>query len=246
MDYLATGKLDPKRAAEIVGGVADGCVQAGCALIGGETAEMPGFYPEGEYDLAGFAVGIVDRKNVITGDRIKAGDALIGLASSGVHSNGFSLTRKLMGDAPEALNKYIPEFGRTAGEELLVPTRIYVKTVLALMKEFDVKGVAHITGGGFIENIPRIIPGGLRAVIRGGAWDIPPVFKYLQELGGIADRAMYNTYNMGVGLVLAVDAAVADAFVRRAAGLGDKAFIIGEVAEGKQAGNAGGGIEVCL
>lgn len=246
LDYLATGKLDPKRAAEVVRGVADGCVRAGCALVGGETAEMPGFYAEGEYDLAGFAVGVADRKKIITGARIKKGEALVGLASSGVHSNGFSLTRRLMGDTPEALNKYVPEFGRTAGEELLVPTRIYVKTVLTLIREFDIKGVAHITGGGFIENIPRILPGGLRAVIRGGAWEVPPVFRYLQKLGGIADRAMYNTYNMGIGMALAVDAAHADAAARRATELGDKAYIIGEVAEGIKTGEADGGVELCL
>jgi phosphoribosylformylglycinamidine cyclo-ligase len=242
LDYLATGTLDPRRAADIVKGVADGCVQAGCALIGGETAEMPGFYPEGEYDLAGFSVGIVDRKNVITGEKIKVGDALLGLTSSGVHSNGFSLTRKLIGDTPEALEKYIPEFGKTAGEELLIPTRIYVKTVRALMKEFEIKGIAHITGGGFIENIPRIIPAGMKAVIRGGTWEIPPVFKYLQKLGDISDQSIYNTYNMGIGLVLAVDSTQADAVAKRAAELGDKAYILGETAESRE----GEGIELCL
>jgi phosphoribosylformylglycinamidine cyclo-ligase len=201
---------------------------------------MPGFYAGGEYDLAGFAVGIVDRKKTITGATIKSGDALIGLASSGVHSNGFSLTRRLMGDTPEALGKFIPEFGRTAGEELLAPTRIYVNTVIALMKEFDIKGIAHITGGGFIENIPRILPYGLKAVIRGGTWEIPAVFRYLQKLGNIPARSMYNAYNMGIGMVLAVEQAAADAAARRAAELGDKAFIIGEVAEGQ------GSIELCL
>lgn len=245
LDYLAMGKLDPAQAAEVVGGVAEGCVQAGCALVGGETAEMPGFYADGEYDLAGFVVGIADRKKVIAGERIQKGDALVGLASSGVHSNGFSLTRRLIGETPEALNRFIPEFGRTAGEELLAPTRIYVKTILALLAEFDIKGIAHITGGGFIENIPRIIPEGLKAVIRGGAWEIPPVFRYLQELGNMPDRSIYNTYNMGIGMVLAVDAKDADAVARRAAELGDKAYIIGEVAEGMKTGEAGG-IELCL
>jgi phosphoribosylformylglycinamidine cyclo-ligase len=240
LDYLATGKLDPKKAAEVVKGVAEGCVQSGCALIGGETAEMPGFYPEGEYDLAGFAVGIVDRKKSITGASIKAGDVLIGLASSGVHSNGFSLTRKLMGDSPDRLKRFLSELSRSAGEELLVPTRIYVKTILELLKQFEIKGIAHITGGGFIENIPRIIPQGLKAVIRGGTWEIPAVFKYLQALGNISDSSIYNTYNMGIGMVLAVDASVAPAVVARATELGDKAYAIGETAEGQ------GGIELCL
>ncbi len=240
LDYLATGKLDPVKAAEVVKGVAEGCVQGQCALIGGETAEMPGFYPEGEYDLAGFAVGIVDRKKSITGASIKPGDILVGLASSGVHSNGFSLSRKLLGDTPDALQRFIPEFGRTAGEELLVPTRIYVNTILELVKEFELKGIAHITGGGFIENIPRIIPEGLKAVIHGGSWVIPPVFQYLQQLGGISDRSIYNTYNMGIGMVLAVDPAIAGIVAEKATALGDRAYLIGEVKEGQ------GGIELCL
>ena len=240
LDYLATGKLDPKKAAQIVGGVAEGCVQGQCALIGGETAEMPGFYPDGEYDLAGFAVGIVDRKKSITGASIRPGDVLVGLASSGVHSNGFSLTRKLMGDSPEALNLYIPELGRTAGEELLIPTRIYVNTVLELMKQFELKGIAHITGGGFIENIPRILPQGLKAVIHGGSWEIPAVFRHLKRLGGISDQSIYNTYNMGIGMVLAVDKAVAHDVADAATRMGDKAWVIGEVMEGQ------GGIELCL
>ncbi len=240
LDYLATGKLDPERAAQIVAGVAEGCVQSGCALIGGETAEMPGFYPEGEYDLAGFAVGIVDRKKSITGATIVPGDKLVGLASSGVHSNGFSLTRKLMGDTPEALAQFVPAFGRTAGEELLAPTRIYVNTILQLTQEFVLKGIAHITGGGFIENIPRILPAGCTAVIRGGTWPVPAVFSHLQVLGGVAERAMYNTYNMGIGMVLAVSASEAEAVAARATALGDKAWVIGEVAEGEE------GIRLCL
>jgi phosphoribosylformylglycinamidine cyclo-ligase len=240
LDYLATGKLDPAKAAEVVKGVAEGCVQGGCALIGGETAEMPGFYPEGEYDLAGFSVGIVDRQKSITGSTIKSGDVLVGLASSGVHSNGFSLTRKLIGDTPEALNKFIPELGRTAGEELLIPTRIYVNTILELLKRYKIKGIAHITGGGFIENIPRIIPEGLKAVIRGGTWEIPSIFRYLQKLGDLADRSIYNTYNMGIGMVLTVNPSDAEAIARSATELGDRAFIIGTVSEGQ------GGIELCL
>jgi phosphoribosylformylglycinamidine cyclo-ligase len=240
LDYLATGKLDPQKAAEVVKGVAEGCVQGGCALVGGETAEMPGFYPEGEYDLAGFSVGIVDRQKSITGATIKPGDVLVGLASSGVHSNGFSLSRKLIGDTPEALNQFIPELGKTAGEELLIPTRIYVNTILELLKQFEIKGIAHITGGGFVENIPRIIPQGLKAVIHGGTWEIPAVFRYLQKLGKISDRSIYNTYNMGIGMVLAVSPSIAKDITCRATDLGDRAFIIGEVAEGQ------GGIELCL
>lgn len=243
LDYLATGKLEPEKAAEIVSGVAEGCVQAGCALIGGETAEMPGFYPAGEYDLAGFAVGIVDRRKSITGANIRPGDKLVGLASSGLHSNGFSLTRKLIGDSPEALSAFVPALGRTAGEELLVPTRIYVNTILKLIEEFALKGIAHITGGGFIENIPRIVPQGLQAVIHGGTWQASPVFAHLQAIGGgIADRAMFNTYNMGIGMVLAVGADEADAVAARATALGDRAWVIGEVAEDK----GEGAIQLCL
>ena len=240
LDYLAMGKLEPGKAAEVVKGVAEGCVQSGCALVGGETAEMPGFYPMGEYDLAGFAVGIVDRKKAITGSAIRPGDALVGIASSGVHSNGFSLTRKLLGDTPEAMAKFIPEFGKTAGEELLIPTRIYVNTILALIKEFEIKGIAHITGGGFIENIPRIIPKGMKAVVKGGTWEIPAVFRYLQSLGKMEDHTMYNTYNMGIGMVLAVDNALAEAVAARCTALGDRAWAIGTVAEGQ------GGIALCL
>jgi phosphoribosylformylglycinamidine cyclo-ligase len=239
LDYLATGRLEPAKAAEIVKGVAEGCVQGGCALVGGETAEMPGFYPEGEYDLAGFAVGIVDRKKAITGSTIRPGDALVGIASSGVHSNGFSLTRKLMGDTPEAMARFIPELGRSAGEELLIPTRIYVNTILELLKDFEIKGIAHITGGGFIENIPRILPQGIKAVIQGGTWEIPAVFQYLQNLGDLEDRAMYNTYNMGIGMVLAVDSAFAEAIADRCTTMGDRAWVIGTTAEGQ------GGIELC-
>ena len=229
LDYLATGRLVPEKAAQIVGGIAEGCRQAGCALIGGETAEMPGFYAEGEYDLAGFSVGAVDRNAIVDGHRIVAGDALIGLASTGVHSNGFSLVRKLIGETAEDLGKYAADLGKPVGETLLTPTRIYVKTALALLKEYDIRGMAHITGGGFIENIPRMLPKGLGVAIRLGSWDVPPIFDLLGKLGALETRSLYNTFNMGIGLVLAVPQEQADAVVRAATALGDVAAIIGEV-----------------
>ena len=229
LDYLATGRLVPEKAAQIVGGIAEGCRQAGCALIGGETAEMPGFYAEGEYDLAGFSVGAVDRNAIVDGHRIVAGDALIGLASTGVHSNGFSLVRKLIGETAEDLGKYAADLGKPVGETLLTPTRIYVKTALALLKEYDIRGMAHITGGGFIENIPRMLPKGLGVSIRLGSWDVPPIFDLLGKLGALETRSLYNTFNMGIGLVLAVPQEQADAVVRAATALGDVAAIIGEV-----------------
>lgn len=230
LDYIATGKLIPEKVEQIVKGVAGGCVQAGCALIGGETAEMPGFYPENEYDLAGFVVGIADRDRIITGKSIREGDRLVGLASSGIHSNGYSLVRKVFRIDPENLNKYDERLGRTLGEELLTPTRIYVKTVLSLVEKHGIKGIAHITGGGFIENIPRMIPDGLGAVIYRGSWDVPPIFRLLQEAGDIPENDMYNTFNMGIGMVLAVSAEEADDVVRAAQSLGEKAAVIGEIA----------------
>lgn len=231
LDYLATGKLEPAKAAEVVKGVADGCVESGCALIGGETAEMPDMYSEGEYDLAGFAVGIVDRKNIITGQRIQKGDALVGLSSSGVHSNGFSLVRRLLMDR---LEEYNDELGCTFGEELIKPTRIYVKPVLEALKAFDIKGMAHITGGGFIENIPRMLNKDLTAVIGRNAWDKPPIFQILQRLSGLNDTAMFNTFNMGIGLVIALSSDQADdaaAFFKNA---GCPAYIIGSIEEGPE------------
>nr|WP_122012736.1 phosphoribosylformylglycinamidine cyclo-ligase [Maliibacterium massiliense] len=231
LDYLACGKLVPAQAERIVSGVATGCKMCGCALIGGETAEMPGFYPQGEYDLAGFAVGIVDKDKIVDGARIQAGDALVGLHASGVHSNGFSLVRKLVGETREALDSYVPSLGRTWGEALLAPTRIYVNTALSLLERFDVRGMAHITGGGFIENIPRMLPAGLGAHIDLGSWDIPPLFTLLQELGSIPQRSIFNTLNMGVGMVLAVPAAQADAVLRAARELGEGADIIGAVTQ---------------
>ena len=234
LDYLAVGKNQPERVAEIVSGVAEGCVQAGCALIGGETAEMPGFYPVDEYDLAGFSVGMVDRSKMIDGSaQIKEGDALISFASSGLHSNGFSLVRKIFNMNQEKLRFYIDEFGCTLGEELLKPTRIYVKSVLKLRESFTIHGISHITGGGFYENIPRMLPKGMMAKIDKAALVIPPVFATLAQVGNVPERDMFNTYNMGTGLCLAVPAAEADAFVRAASKLGESAKIIGEVVPGE-------------
>lgn len=229
LDYLATGYLDPEKVESIVAGVAEGCRQAGCALIGGETAEMPGFYTEGEYDLAGFTVGIVDREKSISGEKVRPGDALIGLASSGVHSNGYSLVRRLVLTEGADLHAHVPELGKSLGEELLTPTRIYVKSALALCKAFDIHGIAHITGGGFIENIPRILPEGLAARIEQGTWPVPPIFGLLQRRGQMEDRQIYNTFNMGVGMVLAVRAEDAEAVVARANELGERAYRIGAV-----------------
>ncbi|MGE4283912.1 MAG: phosphoribosylformylglycinamidine cyclo-ligase [Clostridia bacterium] len=236
LDYLAVGKNKPEKVAEIVKGVADGCVQAGCALIGGETAEMPGFYPEGEYDLAGFSVGIVDKEKIINGSRTKKGDLLIGLASSGIHSNGYSLVRKLFNlngnDDDKKLGRYVGTLGCTAGEELLKPTRIYVKTLLDLIEKFPINAVSHITGGGFIENIPRMLPKGLKAKINKGSWNVLPIFDMLQSLGNVPERDMYNTFNMGIGMIMAVKASDADGIMKHLKDNHEKAFIIGEVIEG--------------
>ncbi|HJA68688.1 MAG TPA: phosphoribosylformylglycinamidine cyclo-ligase [Firmicutes bacterium] len=239
LDYIATGRINPEKIADIVGGVSAGCVESNCALIGGETAEMPGFYGEEEYDIAGFAVGIVQKSRVINGSAIKAGDALIGLASSGIHSNGFSLVRRLFGENPSDLTRYSAELKKSVGEEVLTPTRIYVKTILELIKKYQIKGIAHITGGGFIENIPRMLPEGLKARINTGSYEILPVFNVLAQLSGLDEAQLYNTFNMGVGMVLAVDSAQADSIVKSACELGEKAYIIGEVAQGE------GGVELC-
>lgn len=238
LDYVAVGKNTPERVAQIVSGVAEGCVQAGCALIGGETAEMPGFYPKEEYDLAGFCVGMADQSKLIDGAKMKAGDALIGVASSGVHSNGFSLVRKVFNITPERLDLYMYEFGRTLGEELLTPTRIYVKPLLALMEQVDVHGVSHITGGGFYENIPRMLPDGLRAVIEKEKVPVRPIFKVIQS-EDISEHDMYNTFNMGVGLCIAVAADQADKALRILQENGEEACILGEVREGEK------GIDLC-
>ena len=233
LDYVAVGKNVPERVAQIVAGVAEGCVQAGCALIGGETAEMPGFYPKEEYDLAGFCVGMADKAKLIDGAQMKAGDALIGVSSSGVHSNGFSLVRKVFNITPERLNLYMYEFGKTLGEELLTPTRIYVKSLLALMEQVEVHGVSHITGGGFYENIPRMLPDYLRAAIEKAKVPVRPIFKVIQS-EGISEHDMYNTFNMGVGLCVAVAADQADEAVRILKENGEEACILGEVREGEK------------
>ena len=237
LDYLATGSLKPDMAATIVRGVAEGCLQAGCALIGGETAEMPGFYPEGEYDLAGFCVGMVDRAQVINGSNIRKGDTLIGLASTGVHSNGFSLVRRLLINDKTDLSAPVEELGGCSlADELLRPTRIYVRTVKELISRFTIKGIAHITGGGCIENIPRILPDGLTARIDRGSWPVQPIFKMMQRISGMKDEQIYNTFNMGIGMVMAVDSEEADAVVCAANSLGENAFVIGEVIESEDGG----------
>ena len=237
LDYFATGKLVPEQVEQVVKGIADGCKQSGCALIGGETAEMPGFYGDGEYDLAGFSVGIVDKSKIINGKNIKPGDVLIGLASSGIHSNGFSLVRRLFGEYVEALKaikgEHCSNLDATLLDEVLIPTKIYVNTILSLIKDFTIKGIAHITGGGFIENIPRIFPSGIGAKIDLNAYELPTVFKFLKEKSGLNNKELYNTFNMGIGMVLCVDKKDADAVVKAANKLGEKAYIIGETTKGE-------------
>ena len=233
LDYLAVGKLKPEQVAEIVSGVAAGCRQAGCALIGGETAEMPGFYPKGEYDLAGFAVGVVERSKLIDGSKIQEKDVLIGLPASGLHSNGFSLARDVfLQKAKWKPDDYIIEFGKTLGEELLTPTKIYVKEILSLLEDVQVNGMAHITGGGLVENIPRILPQGLGVVVEKNAWTVPPVFQVLQKLGTIAETEMYRTFNMGIGFVLIVRPDAAAQAVTLLQKLGEDPCIMGEVVDG--------------
>ncbi|MGN0172637.1 MAG: phosphoribosylformylglycinamidine cyclo-ligase [Acutalibacteraceae bacterium] len=233
LDYVAVGKNVPERVAAIVSGVADGCVQAGCALIGGETAEMPGFYPEDEYDLAGFTVGVVDEPKIFDNNQMTAGDAIIALPSSGVHSNGFSLVRKVFDIEHADLSVYSDELGKTLGEALLTPTKIYVKPVLALAKEVTVKAVSHITGGGFYENIPRSLPDGFKAVIDGSALRILPIFDLIEKTGGIPRRDMFNTYNMGVGMSIVVAAQDADRAVSVLRENGEDAYICGEIQRGE-------------
>lgn len=233
LDYLAVGKLVPEKVAQVVKGVAEGCQQSGCALIGGETAEMPGFYSENDYDVAGFTVGVVDKKKIIDGSKIKAGDVLIGLPSTGIHSNGFSLARKVLFEvAGLDVNSEVEEFGRTLGEELLEPTRIYVQTVLPLIEKFDIFGIAHITGGGLTENVPRVLPEGTKVVIDRKAWPVPPVFKFIQQKGSIADAEMLRTFNMGIGMVLIVPQGQFDQVMDELEKKGEKAYIIGRVEKG--------------
>jgi phosphoribosylformylglycinamidine cyclo-ligase len=240
LDYIACGKNYPEKIASIVKGVAEGCKQAGAALIGGETAEHPGLMPEDDYDLAGFAVGVVDKKDLITGESIKAGDTLIGIASTGVHSNGFSLVRKVFDMTKESLDTYYDELGTTLGEALLVPTRIYVKALKAIKDAgVKVKGCSHITGGGFYENIPRMLPDGIKAVVKKDSYEIPAIFKLLQKTGGIEEQMMYNTYNMGLGMVLAVDPADVDKTMEAIKAAGDTPYIVGTCESGEK------GVELC-
>ena len=229
LDYVACGKLNPEKMAGVVNGVASACKEVGCALIGGETAEMPGMYPEDEYDLAGFTVGIVDKAKIINGSTIQSGDVLVGLASTGVHSNGFSLVRKLLGEDRAELEKYDDTLKMTVGEAVLTPTRLYVKSVLSLIEKFKIEGIAHITGGGFIENIPRILPKGLGVTVDLNSFPRLPIFELLAKKSGLPDEKLYNTFNMGIGMVLAVRPEIAEAVTAEANALGEKAYIIGEV-----------------
>ena len=240
LDYIACGKNYPEKIASIVKGVADGCLQSDAALIGGETAEMPGFYPVDEYDLAGFAVGVVDQKDLITGADIKAGDTLIGIASSGVHSNGFSLVRSVFKVEKETLDTYHEELGKTLGEALLAPTKIYVKTMKSIKNAgVRVKGCSHITGGGFYENVPRMLPEGAHAVIEKNSYEVPAIFRMLQKEGQIEEHMMYNTFNMGIGLVLAVDPKDADTVMEAVKAAGETPYVIGHIDAGEK------GVTVC-
>ncbi len=235
LDYIACGKNYPEKIASIVEGVAEGCRQSGCALIGGETAEHPGLMPEDEYDVAGFAVGVVDRKDIITGEEIAAGDVLIGIASTGVHSNGFSLVRKCFDMTRESLDKYYDELGETLGEALLRPTRIYVPALKAIREAgIRIHGCSHITGGGFYENVPRMLHSGVRAQIKMDSFEAPPIFSVIQKAGEITDEMMWNTFNCGLGMVLAVSGSDADAAVEAAKRAGDKACVVGEIIYGER------------
>ena len=240
LDYVACGKNEPEKIATIVSGVAEGCKQSGCALVGGETAEHPGLMPEEEYDLAGFAVGIVDKKDLITGKDIKAGDTLIGITSSGVHSNGFSLVRSVFTITEESLNTYYDALGKTLGEALIAPTKIYVKALKSVKAAgVKIKGCSHITGGGFYENIPRMLHDGVRAVVKKDSYEVPAIFKMLQNDGDIEEKIMYNTFNMGIGMVLAVDPADADKTLEALKAAGEEAYVIGQIEEGEK------GVTVC-
>jgi len=240
LDYIACGKNEPEKIATIVKGVAEGCKQAGAALIGGETAEMPGFYPIDEYDLAGFAVGIVDQKKLITGATLSAGDTLIGIASSGIHSNGYSLVRNVFRMQREVLETYYESLGATLGEILLTPTKIYVKALQSLKSNnVTIKACSHITGGGFYENIPRMLPQGIHAMVKKNSYEIPPIFSMLSKDGDIEEQVMYNTYNMGIGMLIAVDSKDADAAVRLINASGEKAYIVGETVKGEK------GVSLC-
>ncbi len=240
LDYIATGKLEPQKAASIVKGVSEGCIQAGCALIGGETAEMPGLYSQGEYDIAGFCVGIVDKKKIIDGSKISEGDVLIGIPSSGIHSNGYSLVRKIFFDHKNySVDQYVEDLGSTLGEALLTPTRIYPKMILDLISRFEMKGICNITGGGFYENIPRMFPEGISADITTENINVPPIFKLMQREGNIDIDEMYATFNMGIGMVLAVDKDLAEDVLDYLIGLGEEAVVIGSTVKRE------GGLKIC-
>jgi phosphoribosylformylglycinamidine cyclo-ligase len=233
LDYIACGKNTPEKIAEIVKGVAEGCCQAGAALIGGETAEMPGFYPEDEYDLAGFAVGIVDQKDLITGKDLSAGDVLIGMASSGVHSNGFSLVRKIFDMTPESLDTYYEELGATLGETLLAPTKIYVRALKSVKDAgVTVKACSHITGGGFYENVPRMLKDGVFAMITKDSYPVPPIFRLMAEKGQVEEQIMYNTYNMGIGMIIAVNPEDVDTAMKAIRAAGESPYVIGHIETG--------------
>lgn len=244
LDYIAVGKNVPEKVADIVKGVADGCVAAGCALIGGETAEMPGFYDIDEYDLAGFSVGIVDKDKIIDGSRLESGNVIIGVKSSGVHSNGYSLVRKVFDinnsdECSKRLNTYSDELGMSIGEALLTPTKIYVKPLLAAIEAADVRAVSHITGGGFYENIPRMLKDGTRAKINKNSVDVLPIFNMIQKLGDVSEHDMFNTYNMGIGLMLAVSRDSADAAIAAIEKCGESACVVGEITDGEK------GVDIC-
>ncbi len=234
LDYLATGKLDVETSVSIIEGIANGCKDAGCALIGGETAEMPGFYKDGEYDLAGFCVGVVEEEKIIDGSTIRVGDAIIGLASSGIHSNGLSLARKVLIKPPKYnIHDHIDSLDNTIGAELLKPTRIYAKSLLNLFKSFEIKGLVHITGGGFIDNIPRIVRGACRAVIKKGSWNIPPVFSVIQSIGKVDEAEMYRVFNMGIGMIIVVSEKEKQEVMERLTRLGEKPYLIGGIEKRK-------------
>lgn len=234
LDYIAVGKNYPEKIAQIVSGVAEGCVQSGCALIGGETAEMPGFYPVDEYDLAGFSVGVVDKDKILDPSTQKAGDVMIAIKSSGVHSNGFSLVRKVFSVDEKTLSVHYDELGKTLGETLLTPTKIYVKAVMSLLDSVKVKAISHITGGGFYENIPRMLKDGVRAVVEKDSYPIPPIFTKLAKEGNVDEYAMYNTYNMGIGMIVAVDPADVDKTMEAIKATGDTPYVIGHIEDGEK------------
>jgi len=237
LDYLSMGKLETEIATDVISGIGEGCRQAGCALIGGETAEMPGFYKDNEYDLAGFAVGIVENSKIIDGSEIRVGNQLIGIASSGLHSNGYSLVRKICFDVLKLeIDTHIPEFGQTIGEELLIPTRIYSETIHSIIKDLPVLGLAHITGGGIADNILRVIPEQCNIIIRKHSWDMPPVFTYLKQAGNISEREMMRTFNNGIGMTAVVPEDAAQEILERLIAMNEKAFIIGEIVERKDSG----------